>query len=408
MRIGQFSDSFYPIVDGVGRVVMSYADTLAKKGHECYVVAPMTDTGYRGDWPFELVDFWSVGVPTQRQYSTGMPLLDPHYDARMANIKLDVIHAHSPFVAGAEALRIGRARDIPVIGMFHSRYYDDFYKLTRAEMLANIGVRFIVNFYERCDEVWTVSQSSAETLHDYGYGGDIVVMPNGTPDVMPNAENRRLATETFHLPESGVLFYCGQLNWKKNIRRILEACAVLRREGRTFTLVLAGQGPDKDAIRAQAEALGLLKNTVFTGHVTDERLLYGLYEAADVFVFPSLYDTSGMVVREAAAMETPSVVVRGSGAAEAVVDGENGFLCNDLTSSVAEALRAALDRPDVTRQMGKNARGTIFFPWDTIVDNAVARYEKLTEDYQAPQRRRPLRDMLSGLATESKETKQDG
>lgn len=408
MRIGQFSDSFYPIVDGVGRVVMSYADTLARKGHECYVVAPMTDTGYRGDWPFELVDFFSVGVPTQRQYSTGMPLLDPHYDARMANIELDVVHAHSPFIAGAEALRIGRARDIPVIGTFHSRYYDDFYKLTRAEMLANIGVRFIVNFYERCDEVWAVSQSSAETLHDYGYSGEIVVMPNGTPDVTPNAENRRLAAERFSLPESGVLFYCGQLNWKKNIRRILEACAVLRREGRTFTLVLAGQGPDKDAIRAQAEALGLMDNTVFTGHVTDERLLYGLYEAADVFVFPSLYDTSGMVVREAAAMETPSVVVRGSGAAEAVIDGENGFLCNDLTSSVAEALRTVLDHPDATARMGKNARSTIFFPWDRIVDNAVARYEKLTEDCRAPQRRRPLRDMLSGIGTENKETKQNG
>ncbi len=65
-----------------------------------------------------------------------------------------------------------------MIGMFHSRYYDDFYQLTRAEMLANFAVATIVNFYHRCDEVWTVSQSSAETLVDYGYNGEIVVMPN--------------------------------------------------------------------------------------------------------------------------------------------------------------------------------------------------------------------------------------
>ena len=409
MRIGQFSDSFYPIVDGVGRVVWSYADTLAKKGHDCYVVAPMTDTGYRGDWPFELVDFLSVGVPTQRQYSTGMPLLDPHYDAHMANLSFDIIHAHSPFVAGAEALRLGRARNVPVVGMVHSRYYDDFYKLTRAEMLANMGVRFIVNFYERCDEVWTVSQSSAETLRDYGYGGDIFVIPNGTPDIAPCEEYRLLARKTFALPSSGVLMYCGQLNWKKNIQRILEACAVLKREGRAFTLVLAGQGPDKDAISERIDALGLAENAVFTGHVTDERLLYGLYEAADLFVFPSLYDTSGMVVREAAAMETPSVVVRGSGAAEAVVDGENGFLCNDLTSSVAEALRTALSDPERTAQMGKNARKTIFFPWDQIVDEAIARYERVIALYQSePRPRRPVRDFIENITNDIKESKKDG
>jgi glycosyltransferase involved in cell wall biosynthesis len=66
-----------------------------------------------------------------------------------------------------------------------------------------------------------------------------------------------------------------------------------------------------NAIKSKVESLGLSGRTIFTGHVTDENLLYGLYENADLFVFPSLYDTSGMVVREAASMATPSIVVRG-------------------------------------------------------------------------------------------------
>ncbi len=384
MRIGQFSDTFLPIVDGVGRVVFSYADSLAKKGHECYVIAPMADMGYRGGLPFDLIDFISMDVPMQRQYHSGIPLLDSHYEARIARARLDIIHVHSPFIAGSEALRIGRRKNVPVIGMFHSRYYDDFYQLTRAEMLANMGVRLIVNFYGRCDEVWTVSQSSAETLHDYGYSGDIVVMPNGTPDVAPQPENRALARETFQLPEQNVLMYCGQLNWKKNILRILEACAALAAEGRTFTLVLTGQGPDTAAIRNQANALGLAARTVFTGHITEERLLYGLYEAAALFVFPSLYDTSGMVVREAAAMETPSVVVRGTGAAEAVTDGQNGFLCDDTTQSLAAVLRRALDDPEATAALGRDARRTIYASWNDIMDAAVMRYENLIAAFRRP------------------------
>ncbi len=381
MKIGQFSDTFLPIVDGVGRVVYSYADTLAKKGQECYVVAPMADMGYRGGLSFDLIDFISMEVPTQKQYSSGIPLLDSHYEARITKTQLDIIHAHSPFIAGSEALRIGRRKNVPVVGMFHSRYYDDFYKLTNAEMLANMGVRLIVNFYEHCDEVCTVSQSSADALHDYGFSGEIVVIPNGTPDVSVLPKNREMAKQTFGLPDKNVLMYCGQMNWKKNILCILNACAALCAAGMEFTLVLAGQGPDTEAIRSKANELGLGQRTVFTGHITDESMLFGLYEAADLFVFPSLYDTSGMVVREAAAMETPSVVVEGSGAAEAVRHNENGFLCQDDPHSLENVIHWALTHPEATALIGKNARKTIYTSWDDIVDIALVRYQNLIGRY---------------------------
>lgn len=386
MKIGQFSDSFLPIVDGVGRVVYHYASALSKRGEECYVVAPMADTGYRGGYPFELIDFVSMELPRQRQYSTGIPSLDPHYDARMRCVNLDIIHAHSPFIAGLEAQRLARRRNIPMIGMFHSRYYDDFYQYTRAEMLANIAVATIVNFYQRCDEVWTVSQSSAETLHDYGYVGEIVVIPNGTPDVDPNPGRAKAAKERFQLPNGPILLYCGQINWKKNILRILESCAAYRQTGKPFTLVLAGQGPDAKAIEQKVAELGLTGHVHFTGHITDEELLYGLYEVADLFVFPSLYDTSGMVVRESAAMETPSVVVRGCATAEPILDRENGFLCEDTTQSLCDVIDLALSDPDLTRRIGQAARKTIYLSWDDIAASAIDRYAALIERHQATRR----------------------
>jgi glycosyltransferase involved in cell wall biosynthesis len=383
MKIGQFSDSFLPIVDGVGRVVYHYATALSKRGEECYVIAPMSDTGYRGGYPFELVDFVSMELPRQRQYSTGIPSFDTHYDARMRSISLDIIHAHSPFIAGLEAQRLARRRNIPVVGMFHSRYYDDFYQYTRAEMLANIAVATIVNFYQRCDEVWTVSQSSAETLHDYGYVGEIVVIPNGTPDVDPDTERAKMAKAHFQLPDEAILLYCGQMNWKKNILRILESCACYRNKGKPFTLVLAGQGPDTKAIEQKVQELGLSGNVRFTGHITDEELLYGLYEVADLFVFPSLYDTSGMVVRESAAMATPSVVVRGCATAEPILDRENGFLCEDTSESLCDIITLALSDPEATRRIGQTARKSIYLSWDDIAATSLDRYAALIDHYHA-------------------------
>lgn len=383
MRIGQFSDSFLPIVDGVGRVVYHYASALARRGEECYVVAPMADTGFRGGYPFELIDFVSMELPRQRQYSTGIPSLDPHYDARLRNVKMDIIHAHSPFIAGLEAQRLARRRNIPIIGMFHSRYYDDFYQYTKTEMLANIAVATIVNFYQRCDEVWTVSQSSKETLYDYGYVGEVVVMPNGTPDIEPSPDRAAAAKARFELPDEPILLYCGQMNWKKNILRILEASACYMLSGKPFTLVLTGQGPDVKSIRQKVEELGLAGRTRFTGHITDEDDLYGLYENASLFVFPSLYDTSGMVVREAAAMETPSVVVRGCATAEPILDRENGFLCENTTESLCQIINMALSDPAATKQIGKNARKTIYLSWDDIAKATVERYAALIERHKA-------------------------
>ena len=379
MRIGQFSDSFLPIVDGVGRVVYHYATALSQRGEECYVIAPMSDTGFRGGYPFELIDFISRELPRQKQYSTGIPQLDSHYDARMRSVNLDIVHAHSPFIAGLEAQRLARRRGIPIIGMFHSRYYDDFYQLTRTEMLANFAVASIVNFYQRCDEVWTVSQSSKETLYDYGYVGDVVVMPNGTPDIDPSPARAAAAKAHFQLPDEPILFYCGQMNWKKNILRILESCARSAQSGQVFTLVLAGQGPDAKSIQQKVAELGLAERTRFTGHITDENDLYGLYENANLFVFPSLYDTSGMVVREAAAMSTPSVVVRGCATAEPIHDRENGFLCEDTTESLSEIINLALNDLAMTARTGETARKTIYLSWDDIAKLTVDRYAALIE-----------------------------
>ena len=169
------------------------------------------------------------------------------------------------------------------------------------------------------------------------------------------------------------------MNWKKNILRILESCARSAQSGQVFTLVLAGQGPDAKSIQQKVAELGLAERTRFTGHITDENDLYGLYENANLFVFPSLYDTSGMVVREAAAMSTPSVVVRGCATAEPIHDRENGFLCEDTTESLSEIINLALNDLAMTARTGETARKTIYLSWDDIAKLTVDRYAALIE-----------------------------
>lgn len=377
MRIAQFSDSFLPIVDGVGRVVLSYANNLAEKGHECYVVAPMTNTGYRGGYKFEMVDYKAMKL-TGRQYKVGLPIMDTHFVLRMQDIELDLIHAHSPFTAGQAAYSYAKKRDIPLVGTFHSKYKDDFREATGVNMIAEVGTKYVVDFYEKCDEVWTVSEASAETLREYGFHKKIIVMPNGADlqDISP--ENKVYASETFGLGEDPIFLFVGQQDWKKNIELILLAAAELNKRDYHFKLVLTGMGPHSKEIKKRATVLGLNDKMIYTGHISDTNLLAGLYQCANMFVFPSLYDTAGLVIHEAAIFGTPSVVVRESCAAEPITDGQNGFLCENDALDLARVMEEAINDTEKVHRVGEEAKRTIPVSWNVIMSEVVSHYEKLT------------------------------
>lgn len=378
MRIGQFSESFLPIVDGVSRVVYQYATRLGQMGEECYVIAPMNDTGYRGGFPFDLVDYVGVQLPRHQQYRSGVPTLDGHYTARIQQITLDVLHAHSPFGAGSEALRLAQKRNLPLIATFHSKFYDDFYKVTKSEELAWLGTQYVVEFYRHCDQVWTVSRHAARTLRDYGFLGEPIVVENGVDIREPDdAMARRMAARLELDPGVPVMLYVGQLDWKKNLLRTLQAAAELKRAGRRFYLVMVGQGPDAQEIEAKAKELRIAQELRMPGHIGNDGELFGIYRISDLFVFLSQYDTAGLVVREAATMGTPSLVARGSAPAECIRHNENGLVCDDDTPSVAATLEQYLFAPEELARLGENARATIPQPWEQVVEQVRARYQGL-------------------------------
>lgn len=377
LRIGEFTDTFLPIVDGVGRVVQAYSETLCKMGHQVTVVAPMYDTGFQGGFPFELVEYVGNSVPGLKQYKVGEAVLDAHYRKRIRMIELDVIHAHSPFTAGSEALRLAAVRKLPLVATFHSKYYDDFLRATRSESIAKMGVKLVVSFYNRCDEVWAVGSNTADVLHEYGYEGEIQVMPNGATMRTVSPRDVEEVTRRWNLGEDPMIFFAGQMDWKKNILTVLQACAELKKQGQPFRLLLAGQGMDLTAIGNKIRELNIQDRAEMLGHITDASLLDALYARASVFAFPSLYDASPMVVREAAVMGTPSILVRNSTAAEVIRDGENGFLCDNDPQDLARVITEAIKDPEKLKAIGSMARETIPVPWEKVLETAVERYTRL-------------------------------
>ena len=377
MIIGEFSESYPPHIDGVGMVVRSYCEELTALGHTSYYIAPNNAGRYKDTAPetFPVIKYASVPIPNEA-YSFGLSALDPIYRHDLDRIPFDIVHAHTPFVSAIEATRISRERNIPLVATLHSKYYDDILSKTGSERIASTVVQRVVQFFEKCDEVWTVNDATAEVLLGYGFKGKIVVMPNGTNLWNPTEEDAKRAEERFGLGGGPVFLFVGQQNFKKNTDSILKAAAVYRQGGKRFHLVFVGQGPDAGRMKDLSDELGLNDVTVFTGHITDRETLMGLYARADLFVFPSLYDTAGLVVREAAAAGTPSLLIRNSCAAEGVTDGVNGFLCDNTPEDIASCMERALK---TAKTVGAKARETIPIPWRGIVEQVAARYAALIE-----------------------------
>ena len=388
MKIVQFSDTFLPIVDGVGNVAYQYAVNFGMKGNESYVVAPLTDTGYRGNLGFELIDYIGISSGKLRAYTVGSPHIDSNCRKRLSMIKGDIVHIHDPFIAGNAGISYARKNKIPVIGTFHSKYYDDFLQATGLEIAALIGTKGVVDFYNKCDEVWTVSRSAADTLHSYGYKKQIKIFPNGTDiQTLDSAAYSEVAAK-YKSPDANLLLYVGQLNWKKNIKTILEGIRAVKTNCR---LVLAGQGPDEDSIRNTAEKLGIADKVIFAGHIKSRAVLNALYAASDLFVFPSFYDTCGLVIREAASMGTPSVTLRGCAAAEPINDRVNGFLCENTPKDLANTIDKVLSDKDMLCKVGQNALNTLPVPWSLITDSVLKRYEKVIKEYRESSSKKPAR-----------------
>ena len=131
--------------------------------------------------------------------------------------------------------------------------------------------------------------------------------------------------------------------------------------------------------------LGLSHRVTLLGNIYDRERLKRIYAAADLFLFPSLYDTCGLVVREAAAMHTPSILLRESTAATAITDGINGFLTHNDPVDFVQQITYLMNRPEEIARVGEKAAKTISRSWESVIEEVALRYRDLQESFRLKQ-----------------------
>lgn len=397
------NDSFPPEIDGVANAVVNYAGIINRSYGSATVVTPSNPQADDSAFDFPVCRYPSLDTTRLVGYRAGMPF-SPEIQRRLDEENFDIIHSHCP-VSSTLLARLLRERiDVPLVMTYHTKFDIDIAKAISSKILQEEAKRMLVENISACDEVWTVSRGAGENLRSLGYKGDYLIMPNGV-DLPRGRVDEELIAQTcrdYDLPEGlPVFLFLGRMMWYKGIRIILDALKELSDSGRDFRMVFVGGGTDRDDIVDYCNKLGLEGRVFFCPAIHDRNIVRAWYCRANLFLFPSSFDTNGLVVREAAACGLASVLIRGSCAAEDVDDGETGFLIEENSRSMAEKLETLCQCPETVKRVGLQAQSRLYISWDESVGNACRRYETVIENYRKgiyPQHERPSDDFIRAMS----------
>lgn len=377
LNIGLFNESFPPVMDGVAVCVQNYAYWMQKKVGGVSVITPNVPGADYSQYDYEVLDYFSVPVPFRRPYVTGVAEVDPAFLTKIARRRFKIVHAHSPFAAGLAAANIAKRLNIPMVATFHSKYRDDFSQTLSSKVVVDQIIKRIVSFYERADEVWVPQASVKDVIRDYGFKGNVEVVANGS-DLVADYTDAFFADARQQLgikPDDFVCLFVGQHVWQKNVRLIIEALEKVK--DIPFKMYFVGNGFAAEAMKELVTEKGLNAQVTFVGTVTEREVVKRYYAAADLFLFPSLYDTDGLVVKEAAALHTPSVMVETATAASVIRDNDNGFLITNDVETFAARLRELMHDPERVHRVGLQASRTLVRSWEDVVGEVLERYNRL-------------------------------
>jgi len=380
--IGQFNDSFPPVIDGAANVAINCCSILNEYFGKCHMITPR-NPGTTGEFPFEVFSFKSYPAPFRKEYRWGFGRLDNRFWKQVSKIPFDIVHAHSPFSTGIVARQIAREKGVPLVATLHTKYREDFKSIIKWDRLVDsMVIKNIVKFYEAADDVWTVNESSIETLREYGYRGEVFVMNNGSdiPLTGRDDETRTGIMEKYGLNAGAPLFaYVGQHVPQKNITLIINSLDILNRQGIDFNMLFIGEGSARGWYQALARRLGLSEKIHFVGRISDRDLLKRVYASTDAILFPSLYDSSSLVPREASSCLCPTVFVEGSTTSQGVIDGYNGFLAKNEMNDYAAKIKRIITTDGLSLKTGYCARDTLYVSWMDIVGKVYERYAYLID-----------------------------
>ncbi len=385
LRILEVIDNYFPIVDGVVNVVDNYAKHLSQIA-DCEVLAPKYPNAPIVD-SYKLFKCNSI---SGGKYGVRLPV--PTFDRKLRKHlkenKYDIIHLHSPVTLGKYILRYAKKHNIPTVITIHTMYHDEINRSVKIPFLQWFALNFLLTTIKKCDFIWAVAEGNKKCLKDiYKIDKPCEVVRNGTDYLLPTIDEQSSLQQNIRLQyalkdDEIVLLTVGRIVLVKNIQLVINTVKLLKDRGLHIKYFIVGDGDYKNQLKKLVTKLQLENEVIFVPFLSDKKQLSAYYLAADLFVFPSTFDSCPLVIQEASAMKCPSIVTRDAPSSEVVVDGHNGFLAEDTAEAYADKVEELIKDKIKLKAVGENAQKEIYTPWKEAIKNVYQKYQEIVNSWK--------------------------
>lgn len=346
MRIGFFTDTYFPQVSGVSTSIKTLKEELEKLGHEVYI---FTTTDPDAD-EFEKDIVRMPSVPFVSFKDRRIVVRGIFFAYQIAKeLQLDIIHTHTEFGAGFLGKMVANRLHVPVIHTYHTMYEDYLHYIANGKVVRPSHVkRFVRIFVNHSTGVICPSKRVVETLARYGVDIPMRIIPTGIeverfkrPEITLT-QTSALRRELGITPEQKMILSLSRVSYEKNIQAIVREFSKVVAKEPAARLVIVGKGPYQEALRQLVVAEKLTEVVQFTGEVPNDRVAY-YYRAADYFVSASSSETQGLTYAESIASGT-QCVVKGNDYLDQLIDDEHLGVTFAADEDFAQTLLAYMEQ----------------------------------------------------------------
>jgi 1,2-diacylglycerol 3-alpha-glucosyltransferase len=415
MRIGLFTDTYHPVVNGITVVVDIIKNNLEQLGHEVYIVAPAASLRF---WKFNekhVLRFPGIQGLFFDEYMSSVFFPHTQYQ-KIKKLELDAIMIFTPAQVGLMGAYSALKLDIPLVSQYSTdlaEYIERYPTVFPGLIALSASLPFVLNsstrdviktgrqmtkkadteqswkaytlqksitfLHNHCSAVVSVSVKVADMLEDWQTEVPVHVIPTGVDIGKVDYKKVSDLKIKYGLKNTDkILLSLGRVAKEKNIDLIIDSLPFVLEYEPTAKLVIVGNFNYRETLEKKVLSMGLETSVIFTGKVALKDR-WNMYALADVFCFPSVTDTQALVVNEAGLMSLP-IVWCDEGVNDVLIDGKTGVKAKNTPSSYAKALLKVLADKNLRIQYGKKA-------------NSVA--TKYTELAQTKKLEKVLKDLVA-------------
>jgi glycosyltransferase involved in cell wall biosynthesis len=403
-----FTDVYWPRVNGVTVSVDSFSRALVTAGHTVIIVCPLypetaaisfsppkPSAAFNGaavDNEPVIVRVPSVGaVVTKEDRLAKLDRL--HWVFKhVEKFSPDLIHINTEMIIAEFGFLYAGTHNVPVFYTFHTMWEDyapNYFPMFPTFMVRLAVRRILKNIMRRSYRVIVPTVQIEAEAQKYMHNKNTLLLPTGIEREM--FEHDEAEIEDFRekmdalfpvLKGKRILLFAGRVVREKNIGFLINILPGILAKHPDVVLLIAGDGPDLDYYKYEAQKACVTENCIFTGYF-DRKDLALVYSISELFLFPSLTDTQGLVTLEAMLSGTPVVAIGVLGTLTVMGGDNGGFMVKDDPDEFTDRVLQLLDDPELRRKKSEEAK-THARHWsiEELTKKLVVMYQDSIKDYK--------------------------